>query len=167
MENASKALIMAAGVLVAIIIIAVFNVMRGRINSFQMQQLSEEEQAQLITYNEQYTKYAGEYMYGTEIMTIINKHNDYFSQGFAFPLTVIINFNTPYKYNPITLDPTTGKMIKGAETSTTQLTLDANKSTFTETVAKEFRNRAFKCTSIGYDNNTGRVNMISFKEIET
>ena len=73
MENASKALLMAGGILIAIITIALLVRSFSSISSFQKAKLSEEEQAQLIVFNEQYTKYLGQHVYGTEVRTVMNK----------------------------------------------------------------------------------------------
>lgn len=73
MENASKALLMAGGILISIIILAVLVRTFGTIVAFQKTQLSEEEQAQLAQFNSEYTKYLNQYVYGTEVRTVINK----------------------------------------------------------------------------------------------
>lgn len=73
MENAAKALMIAAGILIAIIIISVLVSTFSTMNSFQMSQLSEEDRQQLIAFNEQYTKYVNQYVYGTEVRTLMNK----------------------------------------------------------------------------------------------
>ena len=76
MENASKALLMAGGVLIAIITIALLTRSFSSISEFQEVRLSEEEQAQLLAFNEQYTKYLNQYIYGTEVRTLINKYEN-------------------------------------------------------------------------------------------
>lgn len=76
MENASKALAMAGGILIAIIIIALLVRSFTTIGIFQKAQLSEEEQAQLVAFNEQYLKYLGQYVYGVEVRTLINKYEN-------------------------------------------------------------------------------------------
>lgn len=76
MENASKALLMAGGVLISIIIISLLLKSFTGIKTFQMSQLSEEEQEKLITFNEQYTKYINQYVYGTEVRSLINKYKN-------------------------------------------------------------------------------------------
>ena len=73
MENASKALLIAGGILISLIIIAVLVRTFTNISLFQKAQLTEEEQAQLVAFNEQYTRYLGQYVYGTEVRTVINK----------------------------------------------------------------------------------------------
>lgn len=76
MENASKALLMAAGVLIAIITMALLVRSFTSISMFQKTQLTEEEQVQLIAFNEQYTQYLGRYVYGTEVLTLQNRYEN-------------------------------------------------------------------------------------------
>ena len=76
MENASKALLMAGGILIAMLIIAVLVRSITTVSIFQKAKLSEEEQAQLVAFNEQYTKYLGQYVYGTEVRTLMNKYDN-------------------------------------------------------------------------------------------
>ena len=124
MENASKALLMAGGVLIAIITIALLARSFSSIGMFQKAQLSEEEQAQLVAFNEQYTKYLNQYVYGTEVRTLINKYKN---DGLVEVL-------------PENLDTTAPHGV-GEDT------------------------KYYKCTAIGYDNSTGRVNSITFEEV--
>lgn len=124
MENASKALLMAGGILIAIITIALLVRSFNTISIFQKAKLSEEEQAQLVAFNEQYTKYLNQYVYGTEVRTLINKYKN---DGMVQVL-------------PASLDETAPK---GAGEDT----------------------KYYKCTSIGYDNSTGKVNSITFVEV--
>lgn len=121
MENASKALLMAGGILIALITIAVLVRTFSNISEFQMSKLSEEEQAQLVAFNEQYTKYLNQYVYGTEVRTLINKYqNDNMVE-------VIYDAEPP--------------MGEGEST------------------------KYYKCIDITYDNSTGKVKTITFKEI--
>ena len=94
MENASKALLMAGGVLIAVITIALLVRSFGVISLFQKSQLTEEEQAQLVAFNEQYTKYIGQYVYGTEVISVINKSLD----NSSYKITTKIKFNEGYSY---------------------------------------------------------------------
>lgn len=76
MENATKALLIAGGVLIAIIILTILVKTYGNIGAFQRQQMSQEEAEQIEEFNKDYTKYDGQYVYGTEVITIINKTLD-------------------------------------------------------------------------------------------
>lgn len=94
MGNASKALLMAGGVLIAIVTIAFLVKSLSTVQQFQMSQLSAEEQEQLTAFNEQYTKYVGQYVYGTEVITVINKSLN----NTEYPITVNIKFAGEYTY---------------------------------------------------------------------
>jgi len=171
MENASKALIMAGSILTAIIIIGFLTKTKMAAKLFQKVYLSEEEQAQLVEYNEQYTKYLGEYVYGTEIVTIINKHNDKnYVNNTDYNLEVNIKFKTDYTYR-------TQKYVVGSGyVDDLSQNIPAGESLILNTTNADvqkshsinlgsIRNRAFKCTSIEYDI-LGRVNKIKFEEID-
>ena len=73
MENASRALIMIGSILIAILILALLVKSVTGIGKFKMSQLTQEAQEQLTAFNEQYTKYLGQYVYGTEVISVINK----------------------------------------------------------------------------------------------
>lgn len=129
MENASKALLMAGGVLIAIIIISLLVKTYGNIGTFQKQQISVEEAERIEEYNKEYTKYLNQYVYGTEVITVINKSiND--SQKMGFNIYVYVD-----------------NVQVGSEYINT---------------TENLKNKAFKCTSIEYEQNAGRVNKICF-----
>lgn len=168
MENASKALLMVGGVLIAIIIIAVLVRSYSSISMFQKAQLSEEEQAQLIAFNEQYTKYLGQYVYGTEVITVINKTLN----NKSHKITTIIKFNGGYsytrkewnrfqkKYEDKTILIKPGKELNITNDSDEYILDVINNPSKTD---DSLMRRAFKCTEIGYDS-YGRVNSIKFEE---
>ena len=129
MENATKALLMAGGVLIAIIIITLLVKTYGSIGAFQRQQMSIKEAEQIEEFNKNYTKYEGQYVYGTEVITVINRAiND--SQKMGLNIYVYVdNVKVGNEY-------------------------------ISET--ENLKNKPFKCESIKYDKNTGRVNEIYF-----
>ena len=143
MENASKALIMAGGVLIAMLIIALLVRGLGSVAVFQMAQLTEEEQKQLMEFNQKYTKYLNEYVYGNEVLTLINKYEYESSDGSPvkeYAVKVEIDGETP--------------------------TRNENNYTYNaETNSYGNETRYYKCTKIEYNNSTGRVNKIYFKQI--
>ena len=176
MENASRALLMAGGVLIAIIIISLLVRTYGNIGIFQRQQLSAEEAEKLEAYNKEYTKYLNQYVYGTEVITVINKvrNSDY-------DIEVNIEFKDKYEYTQVAYKngkKQTRKIIVSAGSEMT-LTNDGGVYDYIDSESAFFgsstenaegditvsglKSRAFKCTSIGYDSN-GRVNNIKFEE---
>lgn len=119
MENASKALLMAGGILIALIIIAVLIRSYTNVSIFQKTKLSEEEQEKLVAFNEQYTKYLGQYVYGIEVRTLMNKcENDgndvivELEKGSAIPPTDVGQDTKYYKCTGIEYDNSTGKVKK-------------------------------------------------------
>lgn len=167
MENASKALLMAGGILIAILIIAVLIRTYNNISIFQKTKLSEEEEQQLIAFNEQYTKYLGQYVYGTEVITVINKALDNENSK----ITVTIKFNEGYSYTKKEWNRKTqkyelkeisigsGKTLNITNENDEVLDVINNPSKTDDSLMR----RAFKCTNIGYDS-YGRVNSINFEE---
>jgi len=177
MENASKALLMAGGILIALIIIAILTRTYTNISLFQRAQLTEEEQAQLVAFNEQYTKYLGEYVYGTEIITVINKTMN----NTEYKIKTIIKFAEDgegylyngYVYNGYIYNTITNRKDKGEvnikKGETLEITNDGENSYTVEKFINslnesgDLNKMAFKCTNIGYDS-YGRVNSIKFEE---
>ena len=137
MENAAKALMIAAGILIAIVIISVLVSTFTKLNSFQLSKLSEEERQQIIEFNEQYTKYVNQYVYGIDVLTMQNKYaNDgrvkvYLTPGSEQP---------DIEDNKYKEDEATGEY--------------SNKT------------RYYKCIGVEYDDKTGMINKIKFKQIK-
>ena len=168
MENASKALLMAGGILIDIIFIALLVKSFTTVSMFQKAKLTEEEQEQLVAFNEQYTKYLGQYVYGTEVISVINRSlNDK-----SHAVTTTIKFNNGYSYTRKEWDIYKHKYVEktisikaGKELTITnendEYVLDVinNPSKTDDSLMR----RAFKCTDIGYDS-YGRVNSIKFEE---
>lgn len=76
MENASKALIMAGGVLISLIIIALLVIFFNNLSDLQNTKLTSEEVEQAAEFNKQYDVYARD-VYGSELLSIANKIIDY------------------------------------------------------------------------------------------
>lgn len=78
MDNASKALLMAGGILTAILIIGILVLMINQISVYQKQNISAEKEAQLATFNQDFARYADEEkLNGTDIITLANKVVDF------------------------------------------------------------------------------------------
>lgn len=76
MENASKALIMAGGVLISLIIIALLVIFFNNLSDLQNTKLTSEEVEQAAEFNKQYDVYARD-VYGSELLSLANKIVDY------------------------------------------------------------------------------------------
>ena len=77
MENASKALIMAASVLIAIVIISAFVLMMSNLTSYQQRNYDVTLTAQVAEFNNQFTTYARDGIRGSEMISLMNKVLDY------------------------------------------------------------------------------------------
>lgn len=77
MENASKALIMAGGVLIALMIVSLLVVFRGNINSLMASKETAAATEQIAKFNSQFDVYNRNNVAGSELLTLINKINDY------------------------------------------------------------------------------------------
>jgi len=168
MENASKALLMAGGVLIAIITIALLVRSFNTISIFQKAKLSEEEQAQLVAFNEQYTKYLNQYVYGTEVITVINQSLN----NKSHKISTIIKFNGGYSYTRKEWNRHKGeyedKVINIKAGKELRITNEEDNTAYDvinapTTEDDSLMRRAFKCINIGFDS-YGRVNSITFEE---
>ena len=84
MENASKALLIAGGVLITLIIITMFIMMFNNISNIQKEQEEQTKLEQIVDFNAEFEAYNKKVMYGTDVITLINKvvennkkHDDY------------------------------------------------------------------------------------------
>lgn len=76
MENATKALTMAGGVLIAIMVIAALIYASGTFQVIPKAQDESAETRQLTLFNQQYESYARDALYGTDLISILNKARD-------------------------------------------------------------------------------------------
>lgn len=76
MENASKALIMAGGVLISLLVIGLLVFFYNNIQGWQQTDQGVDEIQQAVEFNKQYDVYDRE-VYGSELLSIANKVNDY------------------------------------------------------------------------------------------
>ena len=163
MENASKALLMAAGILIAIILISLLVAMYKGVSLFQRQQVSQEDAARIEEFDSFYTKYSGRYVYGTEVITVINQTvNNKASNDVT--VEVIMQSDYTYKIGKVTY---TAKSITvntdNVITDTVGYRTSIDKKNLTA-LDENLKTRAFQCTGITYDTTTGKVNGIKFEE---
>lgn len=76
MENASKALIMAGGVLISLMVIGLLVLFYNNLSGMQKVKTDSETEQQAAEFNKQYDVYARD-VYGSEILSIANKIADY------------------------------------------------------------------------------------------
>ena len=77
MENASKALLMAGGVLISLIIVSALVLMFNSLSSYRNSDIQDSKEAQILEFNNQYSSYARNDVKGNDIYSLLNKVVDY------------------------------------------------------------------------------------------
>lgn len=82
MENASKALIMAGGILIALLVIGALLLMINRVGIYSRSQDDDKKYTQLSDFNRDFERYCDDKgINGTDIISLINKVNNYNSKA--------------------------------------------------------------------------------------
>ena len=134
MENASKALLIAGGVLIALIIISMLIMMLNKMSNLKNAQQEQIEIEQLAAFNAEFEAYNKKAMYGTDVITLINKvaeNNKIYSGNTDYQIVITLN----------------GNVMTSSTTS----------------IGTDFEQNIFKCTKIGY-NEHGRVSSIEINK---
>lgn len=77
MENTSKALLMAGGVLIGILVIGALVLMVNQLGSYQRQNFSSEAEKQVAQFNQDFTRFTDQNIKGIDIVTLVNKVIDH------------------------------------------------------------------------------------------
>lgn len=114
MENASKALLMAGGILIALLIIGALVLMFNQIGDYEKGQQSNEKNSQLAQFNLDFERYMDDKgITGADIISLINKVNDYnnkannggvnnsvdYSIKMSITISGLDSFNEQYAYS--------------------------------------------------------------------
>jgi len=179
MENASKALIMAGSILIAVMTIGALMFMFDSISGVEQQKDQNAEIEATLEFNRQFEQYDSVGLRGSDLMTVINKMIDYNEkvkedqQGYNYvvmDIEFVVNSDGKFKAGASNL-----KYLSNPDEATTgelngwfTYTKGSNKMTSDELTLEEqteFKRKYFKCTNLEYDNTSGRVSSMSFKEI--
>ena len=99
MENASKALVMAGGILIAIMVIATLMFMVQNTASFKSQTEEQQMLKQITNFNKEYESYQKSLLRGTEVVTVINKaianNIKYEEQDKVYDINIKFKLQTP------------------------------------------------------------------------
>ena len=98
MENASKALLIASGVLLAMLIVMLLLFLGGRIKEFYTEQGQIDDIENVEVFNKQFTNYERNKVYGYELISLANMVEDYNNRHSG-----AAEAKNDEKYNPITL----------------------------------------------------------------
>ena len=160
MENASKALVIAGGILIALMILAsfmfLFNQMSENANLQDEQQKAEE----IVEFNSPYEVYQRNLLRGYDIVTVSNKANDYNINYRNKTEETDINQEI-HIYVTFKLDDWE-EFRKNTSYDLTAYFKDLRKNN------KEkfdiFEEKYFKCTKMEYNNITGKIKALYFEE---
>ncbi len=179
MESATKALAMAGGVLIAVLVITilVYSVQLAGQNKRDTEII--EKKAQVDAFNKEYDSYNKKLMRGTDVMSVTNmanNNNDKFAYDdnnkkiennyikVKIKLTKL-NLNIEDKENNVQETMNTGiayictdKNEKGYKIYQTILK-DKKAST-------DFKRRFFKCTNMEYNPRTGKICLLEYEEMD-
>ena len=75
MENATKALLMASGTLIGVMLVALMMYFFRSLSPFEETRQKTEETDQITAFNEEYTAYEKKLMYGVDLISVLNKAN--------------------------------------------------------------------------------------------
>ena len=162
MENASKALIIAGGILLAIITLSILVYSYNNITIYQDEKEKNELQEQITKYNAEYEGYNKKVMYGTDVISVLNK-------AISNNETKKVSNGNEYFVN-VTVDV---KNIQGLNKKKYLISSENNYikenickySSDPDSIFAKFKMSIFMCEGIEY-NNTGRIKNIKFKQIE-
>ena len=136
MENASRALVMAGGMLIALMIVGALVLLFANLSNYQNQRGNQELQSQIVDFNNQFMPYDKQNLTLMELKSLYN---------------MIQNNNKENENMEIT-------------TNITAVYPDITKN-FKEIEEDEKIIRVFKCTNVGY-NKEGRINEMSFEKVK-
>ena len=77
MENASKALVMAGGILIALLIVGALMLMINQVSDYQKTETDSEKTQQLADFNKEYVQFTYDDIKGYELISLVNKVIDY------------------------------------------------------------------------------------------
>lgn len=155
MENVSKALLIAAGILITIIIISIALTMYNRISSVKKTQDKKVELEQIAAFNAEYESYNKSVMYGTDVVTLVNKANENNIKKINETINVYLTMNSGE-------EPKQVKTIELSEKNSGSETVYYGIITWIDNSEKEednFQTKIFKCNNIRY-NDLGKVSDI-------
>ena len=163
MENATKALTMAAGVLIAIMVIALLYMLINNIS--ESSELDEQalKAQQTAEFNKSYESYDKPLMRGTEVISVINKaidNNIRYSGDENYQILIEIELTSE-----VEVPQENGSKFVVYPGIYTEASEEYQQLIGNEDTLKILKRKYFKCTNLQY-NSDARVNYMSFAELD-
>lgn len=171
MENASKALIIAGGMLIAMLIIGLLTWGYSNLRAYKQSEIESEELEQITEFNQQFEAYNKQTLRGYQMISLANLATD-----------VNTRYTEEDGYTPVEIraimsedatlpGATSAELVSGTKyynmLKYVQDIYDANKLDTNQ--KNEFKQLYFECTSVIYDSDiggTGRVMRMLFKQVK-
>lgn len=168
MENATKAFLIAGGVLIALITLSIFVFSYNQLNWYQNLENDAKDEQLIQKYNVEFEAFNKKIMYGTDIISVLNKaisHNDtknaqYGNEYFINVVVSIEEINYGKGYD----DTIKNKTYSLQQISSIEKDGLLKESSDSESIFYNFKKATFTCTGISY-NDAGRISEIRFKQV--
>lgn len=151
MENAAKALLIAGGVLLALLIISVMVYMFSQMKSLQQAQEAKIEEEQIAEFNKGFETYDKKVMYGADVISVLNKAANNNAKYTQPDRQVIVYVETQV------YDESQGGMVD-QEIYVSGATISP--SNYFDLIGKT---ELYKCTMLVHKATTGRVSALVFE----
>ena len=153
MENATKALIIAGGMLIAMLIVGLLTWGYTQIRSLQQENVTEEERQQIVDFNERFEAYNKKVIRGYQMISLAN---------------LVYDTNTRYTYDngytPVTII-VDGLSSETAEKEDLESYIQDKYDTMTSNEKNAFKQLYFECTDVKYDAKNSRVVSMNFRRV--
>lgn len=150
MENASKALLMAGGVLIALLIIGSLVLLFTQLQDYQNTGDDYAKQSQIVKFNNQFDPYDRDNLTLMDLQSIYNK--------------IVSNNNKNEEYQIIHNINDDLVNLKSENGDISDYFFSRNGKRFSDISEREKINRLFKCIEMDYDNESGRINKMNFED---
>jgi len=164
MENASEALKIAGGILLALMTISVFIFMFSNISTMGEARENQRQAKYVANWNAEWEAYNKKIMYGTEVLSVINKARSV-DEGELVNITVTI-VEEEYKEGKLISTETT---VIDIERRTTKVTINNVEQKSEEKIKEginklnERKTNIFNCVNVTYGGENGRINSMKFE----
>ena len=153
MENATKALIIAGGMLIAMLIVGLLTWGYTQIRALQQANVTEEERQQVVDFNERFEAYNKKVVRGYQMISLYN-----------FVYYTNTRYTEEVGYTPVTI------IVDGlSDQNATGEDLVNYIQTYYDTMSSNQKNALkqlyFECTGVEYDNRNSRVVKMTFRRV--
>lgn len=151
MENAAKALRIAAGVIIGVLLVALLWYMYHQFVEIPRQEEENAKEEQMVEFNKKYMAYDKQNLKGNKIISLMNMaidNNVKYSDVQEYQIEIEIKAQGPISY--IDLD-----YYKGKKASSTDY----------QAFIDEIKNKFYKCTGVETKGPNGRISKMTFEEI--